>query len=123
MKFETKAVPDSPDHVAQFFEDLEDHPNEEEATAYKILLKLDDWDVLTYEQMMAAEKLKKVEGDAFEVRVKVKGDCYRFLGYIEKDTVFMVHAIKKKTNKLSRKDIELAKNRIQVIKKYENRRT
>jgi phage-related protein len=122
MQFETKETPDSPDHVALFIESLQDCSKPEDTTASKIIGKLESWDILSYQQLMAAGHLKKIEGEMHEVRVKVKSNCYRFFGYIKDGTVYMVHAIKKKTRKLTRKDIRLAVERIETIKKYENRR-
>lgn len=59
---------------------------------------------------------KKVTKDIFEIRIKVK-DHYRILyAFLYQDTVVLLHIFKKKTNKLPRKDLKLAINR---LKQYE----
>ena len=59
---------------------------------------------------------KKVTKNIFEIRIKVS-DCYRILyAFLYKDTVVLLHIFKKKTNKISKKDLKLAINR---FKSYE----
>lgn len=121
MEFETKNVPGSPDHVAEFLGNLSDRAEEEQTTAYKILTKFEEWQQLTFLELTRAEHIKHIEDNLFEARVRVRRDCYRFLGYTGHDIFFMVHAIKKQQQKLARKDISLAKDRIKMIKENENR--
>ena len=57
---------------------------------------------------------KKITGDIFEIRIKIK-DCYRILyAFLYKDTVVLLHIFKKKTNKIFRKDLKLAINRLKL---------
>ena len=57
---------------------------------------------------------KKITKDIFEIRVKAK-DCYRILyAFLYKDTVVLLHIFKKKTNKIFRKDLKLAINRLKI---------
>ncbi|MCK5212022.1 type II toxin-antitoxin system RelE/ParE family toxin [Candidatus Parcubacteria bacterium] len=57
---------------------------------------------------------KKIIKDIFEIRIKVR-DCYRILfAFMYKDTVILLHIFKKKTNKISKKDLELAINRLKL---------
>lgn len=114
MEFESKSIPKTKDYVADFINDLDDE------IAYKILDKLSSWESLSLLQLTRAEHIKKVESDIWEVRVRVKTDCYRFLGYIHGSIFLMVHAIVKKSQKIKRKDINIAKERVKRIKMYEN---
>ncbi|HCC05535.1 TPA: hypothetical protein DEP58_04540 [Patescibacteria group bacterium] len=115
MEFETCNIPKERNYVDEFLQSLNDHPEEDKTTAYKIVCKLSDWEQLDFGSLLKAEHIKKVEGKLFEVRVKIKGDCYRFLGIIKGHTFLLLHAIKKKRQKLPRKDIELAKYRSKLI--------
>lgn len=57
---------------------------------------------------------KKIVKDIFEIRIKAK-DCYRILyAFLYKDTVVLLHIFKKKTNKIPKKDLELAINRFKL---------
>ncbi len=57
---------------------------------------------------------KKIVKDIFEIRIKVK-DCYRILyAFLYKDTVILLHIFKKKTNKIPKKDLNLAINRLKL---------
>lgn len=57
---------------------------------------------------------KKIIKDIFEIRIKVK-DCYRILyAFLHKDTVILLHIFKKKTNKIPKKDLKLAINRLKL---------
>ena len=57
---------------------------------------------------------KKITKDIFEIRIKVK-DCYRILyAFLYKDTIILLHIFKKKTNKILRKDLKLAINRLKL---------
>jgi len=59
---------------------------------------------------------KKVYKDIFEIRIKVK-DHYRILyAFLYKDCVILLHIFKKKTNKLPKKELELA---IKRLKQYD----
>ena len=57
---------------------------------------------------------KKIHKDIFEIRIKVR-DHFRILyAFIEKDSVILLHIFKKKTNKISLKDLKLAINRLKL---------
>lgn len=57
---------------------------------------------------------KKIVKDVFEIRIKVK-DCYRILyAFPYKNTVILLHIFKKKTNKISKKNLDLAINRLKL---------
>ncbi|PIR13302.1 hypothetical protein COV49_02665 [Candidatus Falkowbacteria bacterium CG11_big_fil_rev_8_21_14_0_20_39_10] len=59
---------------------------------------------------------KKITKDVFEIRIKIK-DSYRILyGFIYNGAVVFLHIFKKKTNKIPKKDLKLAINR---LKSYE----
>lgn len=117
MEFETCAIPpNSKDFVKEFLEELEDHPDPNKTTAYKISDKLVHFGDLNLGQLMRAEHIKHLEEDVYEVRIRIKNVKYRFLGYIKGTTFFMVHATIKKWQKALRKDIELAKERIKLVK-------
>jgi phage-related protein len=116
MQFETKAVPGSPDHVKDFLDDLIDRTNPEDTTAAKIIEKLESWAPFSLEELLRVRHIKHIEGDVYSTRVKIRSNCYRFLGYPIKQTMYFVHSIIKKTDKLPRKDIALAQTRIDIIK-------
>lgn len=106
MQFETQADQGGVDHVKAFLDELDT------VIAKKVLTKLEHLSQCTYAQLMRSRHLKKVEGVLYELRVPIGGDTFRFLGSIGEDVLWMVHAIKKKTQKLKRKDIDLALRRI-----------
>ena len=57
---------------------------------------------------------KKINKDIFEIRIKIK-DCYRMLyAFLYKDVVVLLHIFKKKTNKIPKKDLDLAINRLKL---------
>ena len=57
---------------------------------------------------------KKIYKDIFEIRIKVK-DHFRILyAFAEKNSVILLHIFKKKTNKISQKDLKLAINRLKL---------
>ncbi len=57
---------------------------------------------------------KKITKNIFEIRIKAK-DCYRILyAFLYKDTVVLLHIFKKKTNKIPKKDLKLAVNRLKL---------
>ena len=109
MLFESLADSNGVDHVELFIDTLH------EETAVKVLKKLSAFEKVRFAELMRAEHIKKIEGKLFEMRIRIKGDCYRFLGTTRGDTFFMTHAIKKKTDKLKRNDIEIALRRIRNL--------
>lgn len=115
MEFQSKPIPESRDYVADFLEELDDE------TAFKILEKLEERSQRTALELERAEHIKKIEGDVWEARVRIKREQYRFLGYKENQNFWMVHAVQKKTAKLRRKDINVAIRRIEIIKYNENK--
>jgi len=55
---------------------------------------------------------KKIHCDIFELRIKV-GDHYRILyAFFYKDSVILLHIFKKKTNKIPKKELDLALRRL-----------
>ncbi|MFC1613402.1 type II toxin-antitoxin system RelE/ParE family toxin [Patescibacteria group bacterium] len=57
---------------------------------------------------------KKIGKNIFEIRIKIK-DCYRILyGFLFKDTIILLHIFKKKSNKIPKKELELAINRLKI---------
>ena len=57
---------------------------------------------------------KKITKDIFEIRIKVK-DCYRILyAFLHDDIIILLHIFKKKTNKIPKKDLNLAINRLKL---------
>ncbi len=106
MLFETLCDRNGVDHVVKFFETLEDE------TAEKVLIKLAAFKDVGFAELMRSEHLKKIEGKLFEMRVRIKGDCYRFLGTTRGATFYMTHVIIKKSDKLKRHDIDIAMQRI-----------
>lgn len=57
---------------------------------------------------------KKLTKNIFEIRIKAR-DCYRILyAFLYHDTVVLLHIFKKKTNKIPKKDLKLAINRLKL---------
>lgn len=57
---------------------------------------------------------KKIIRNIFEIRIRIK-DSYRILyAFIYKDTVVLLHIFKKKTNKIPKKDLKTAVNRLKL---------
>jgi len=57
---------------------------------------------------------KKVAKQIFELKIKIK-DHYRILyAFISKNAVILLHIFKKKTNKIPKKDLKLAINRLKL---------
>jgi len=119
MEFETCTIPGYKDYVSEFLEELHDRTDPEETTTQKILDKLMWFGQLNKAQMMKAQHIKHLRGDLYEVRVLVRGNQFRFLGYIEGETLYMVHAIIKKRQTTPPKAISLAQKRIKLLK-HEN---
>ncbi len=113
MEFESKFIPESRDYVADFLRELDDE------TALKILGKLKDRNGLSTLDLARAEHIKKIDDEVWEARVRIKREWYRFLGYMEDDIFWMVHAFQKKSTKLKRKDIDIAIQRIKIIRNNE----
>jgi phage-related protein len=117
MEFETCEIPGSRDFVKEFLEGLDgDNGNPEKTTAYKIADKLDHFSQMTFAQLMRGEQIKHLKGDVYEVRITIKKIQYRFLGYTNKTTFYMVHAIVKKRWDVPQKDIDLAQERVNLVK-------
>ena len=116
MEFETSEIPGSRDFVKDFLENLSDDNGDPlKTTAYKISERLIHFSQLSLSQLMRAEKIKHLKGDVYEVRITIKRVRYRFLGFIDQQTFYMVHAIAKKRSDVPRKDIDLAQGRIILV--------
>ena len=60
---------------------------------------------------------KKITKDIFKIRIKAK-DCYRILyAFLYKDIVVLLHIFKKKTNKIPKKDLKLAIDRLKLYER------
>lgn len=119
MEFETCTIPGSKDYVLEFIEGFCDRTDPTETTAQKILDKLKYFEQLNRGQLMRAQHIKQLIGELYEVRVLIRRNQFRFLGYIEGETFYMVHAIKKKTQTTPAKAIALAQQRIKILQ-HEN---
>jgi phage-related protein len=60
--------------------------------------------------------IKTIGKGVNEIRTQVSGDIYRTI-YITKleDTIYVLHAFQKKSQKMPKKDIELAKKRLKEL--------
>ena len=58
---------------------------------------MEHYEQLTFADLMRGEKLKYLRGDVYELRIPIKKVNYRFLGYPDRTTLYMVHALVKKT--------------------------
>jgi phage-related protein len=59
---------------------------------------------------------KKIDRDLFEMRVKLRGAWRGFYSYTKKDVVIVLHFFHKKSQKIPRKEINTAKNRLKYYK-------
>lgn len=116
MEFEACEFPNSKNYVLEFLENLNDRRDPTKTTAQKILDKLVHYEKLSLGQLMRGEQIKIIVGDLYEVRVPVRGDQFRFFGYIDGDIFYTVHAIKKKQQKTPKNAISLSQERINIIK-------
>lgn len=85
-------------------------------THLKITNKLEDFEGFDLFHLFKARHLKKVEEGVHEVRVRIKSECYRFLGRIRDEEFEVVHVYHKKTDKLPPKEIQTTRNRLKNIK-------
>lgn len=59
---------------------------------------------------------KKIDKDIYEIRIKIR-DCFRLLyGFIYKDSIIILHIFKKKTNKIPKKELRIARDRLKLFK-------
>lgn len=87
----------------------------DEKTQYEIYVFLQKFE--NDERFRQSPYCKKIVKNIFEIRIKIK-DSYRILyGSLFKDTVILLHIFKKKSNKIPKKELELA---IKRLKLYEN---
>jgi phage-related protein len=65
-------------------------------------------------------KLKRIKKNVWTVRIynQTGKIWFRLFGRIENQTLYLVHGIKKKSNRLNQNDVRTAEHR---IKKYENK--
>jgi len=88
---------------------IKDQPD---VVALKIIILLEDLSKFDFFVLLNKEKVKKIEKDIYEVRLKIQGDFYRFLFVIRGNKAWILEAFKKKTNKTPRKHVENARNRM-----------
>lgn len=81
----------------------------------KILNKLEDYGEFSYETLMKAQHLKKLEEGLYEIRIKVNRVHYRFFGKISEGVLHVGYVIKKKTNKLLLHELRAARAKINRI--------
>jgi phage-related protein len=108
--------------VKDFLEELKRKDNLSHERINKKIDKLLGWGIADLCKIGYLEKIKS-EG-LYEFKISVSGIEFRFLGKIDIKnpylrtflTLCVAHAIKKKTNKLKNKDIEIAMSRLNLKK-------
>ena len=79
----------------------------------KLLKKLVDWEGLNYHQLLSSGHVGKVTGTqkAFRLKVTVEGCAIRLYGPIVGHTMYFVHALNKKSEKIPKKDVRIIDER------------
>lgn len=73
-----------------------------------------------YGNKLPANYIKHIEGDVWELRPEYGGTEFRFFYFVVlADTIVILHAVKKKRQKLRRNDIETALKRAEEIRHHE----
>jgi len=109
MRFKFLENQDERCYIEDFLSELD------EETYLKITNKLKDFESFDQVHLFRAEHIKKVEIGIYEVRVKVKGECYRFLGKIDGENFYIAHVYHKKSKKLPPKEIKTTRQRLITI--------
>lgn len=67
--------------------------------------------------MPLSKSLSSIHASLHELRLKDKSGIYRVFYYIKKnDGIYIIHAFKKKTQKIPIRTIEIVKNRLRMLK-------
>jgi phage-related protein len=70
-----------------------------------------------FSSLMSADVLGKMSGyGLYELRIRAKGGVYRILCVINGPVLWLLHAFKKKTQKIKQREIETALNRFKDLK-------
>lgn len=100
--------------LKQCEKELLDLPLEVKNDLYDSLAMLQNGMLLT---MPLSRPLSNVHISLHELRLKDRTGIYRIIYFIKKsDAIYLLHAFKKKTQKLPFKNIEIVKNRLRQIK-------
>lgn len=83
--------------------------------AIKIEISLAEFQKISFMQLLRFEKIKKLKGDIYEIRLKINGLQYRLLFLKKEDKGFLVEAFIKKVQKTPLKFIKTAENRAKEI--------
>ena len=82
----------------------------------KIIQRLADLQEHTFETLTHhTKRIEKVEDELYAVRIAVNKVAYRFFGKIKNGVLHIGYVIKKKTNKLTKKDLRTARAKINRI--------
>jgi len=76
----------------------------------KILERLEICEKLSSLALIKTHKLEKIEGSLYELRVPVAKANLRFFGILNKEKLTLIHAFKKKSWKIPRKELRVAKS-------------
>ncbi|MDB5254680.1 MAG: hypothetical protein JWL92_56 [Candidatus Nomurabacteria bacterium] len=96
-------------YVAEFIRD------QGKERALEIESRLQNLQTATFSSLIRSQKIKKLQGEIYEIRLKIKGLQYRFLFILKHDTGIIVEAFIKKSQKLPMKHLEAAKKRVKEI--------
>jgi phage-related protein len=70
----------------------------------------------TYSELIKTQYLKRIRGDLHEIRIKFKTANVRIFVALMDDSLYPLHIIKKKTDRIPLSDLELAYKRLSDLK-------
>lgn len=83
--------------------------------AAKVIQKLEDLEEHSFLTLLQTRRIEKIEEGLYEVRLRLNRVFYRFFGVPRNGVLYLAYAIKKKTNKLTKKDIKTARGKVSCM--------
>jgi phage-related protein len=83
--------------------------------ALKLGIRIGDLQNASFANLLQSQTIKKIRGELYEIRIKIKKINYRFLFVRRENVGWIVEAFVKKTNKTPLKYIETAERRAKMI--------
>lgn len=88
-------------------------PKADQARFFEIIIGLEDYG-LNYSRV----QIKPLQGKIWEIKFRAKGGAYRILYvFVATDEMVLLHAFKKKTQKVPQKEVNLAEKRLKEVLK------
>lgn len=110
MKFELWENLSRKSPVAQFLE-----TEVEKKSALKIVERFELFGKYRVEELLRTKYFKKIERDLYSVKIKLDKIFYRFFGTFRTSKFYILHSIKKKSNKIPLKELGVARQRIHEL--------